>query len=51
VLVGLGVAFLMCIRFENVDISFGVEGNFFQFLSGLGRLSNIISTKIVLHSI
>ena len=47
-LVGLGVTFLMCIRFEHADISLAVIGNLFQFLSGLGTLSDIINTKIVL---
>jgi hypothetical protein len=49
-LVGLGVTFLMCIRFEHIDMSLAVKRNFFQFLSGRGRLSNIVNTKIVLYS-
>jgi len=50
VLVGLGVTFLMFIRFEHADISLALNGNLFQFLSGLGRLSDILITKMMLFS-
>ena len=48
-LVGLGVAFFMCIRFERLNVSLAVKGSFFQVLSGRGRLSNITYTKMVLY--